>query len=234
VRRNNAPTEGDTSGQANTRVLIWDWPTRVVHWSFVVLVFLAWGTATYDHMDWHRYCGYALLGLIVFRLYWGVAGSRASRFRSFVRGPQTMLAYLRTLPDRAAPKSPGHNPLGALSVLALLGLLLAETVLGLFSVDVDGIESGPLASWISFDAGRACAHWHHLMFNALLWLIGLHLAAIAFYAVYKRENLVGPMLTGRKAIPAQDGAAVRTWPRAVVGLALSAGVVWLTARAFKI
>jgi cytochrome b len=206
----------------------------LVHWSFVVLVFLAWMTATSDHMDWHRYCGYALLGLIVFRLYWGVVGSKASRFQSFVRGPQAIVAYVRTLPDRRSPKSRGHNPLGALSVLALLSLLLAETMLGLFAVDVDGIESGPLATWISFDAGRACARWHHLIFNTLLWLIGLHLAAVAFYAVYKRENLVGPMLHGRKAVPAQDDVTLNTWPRVGFGVALSIGVVWLTARAFKV
>jgi cytochrome b len=215
-------------------VLIWDWPTRAVHWAFVVLVFLAWGTATYHHMDWHRYCGYALLGLLVFRLYWGVVGSTPSRFARFVRGPTAVLAYLRTLPNRSAPKSPGHNPLGALSVVALLALLLAETVLGLFSVDVDGIESGPLSVWVSFDAGRLCADGHHLAFNILLGLIGLHLAAIAFYAVYKRENLIGPMLHGRKTLTASDPITAATWPRIVIGAVISAAVVWLTARAFKL
>ena len=175
-----------------------------------------------------------MLGLIVFRLYWGVAGSTASRFASFVRGPRAILAYLRALPTRASPKSPGHNPLGALSVLVLLVLLLAETVLGLFTVDVDGIESGPLASWVSFDAGRACAQWHHLIFNVLLWLIGLHLAAIAFYALYKRENLVGPMIHGRKILPPQGSIASGSWPRVGVGAALSIAIVWLTARGFKL
>ncbi len=185
-------------------------------------------------MEWHRYCGYALLGLIVFRLYWGVAGSTSARFQSFVRGPGTILTYLHTLPGRASPKSAGHNPLGALSVLALLALLSTEVVLGLFSVDVDGIESGPLAAWISFDAGRTCATWHHLVFNGLLWLIGLHLAAIVFYAAYKRDNLVAPMIHGRKVLPSQDNVISGDWPRIAFGAALSIGVVWLTARAFKL
>jgi cytochrome b len=234
VRRTKAPPDQEISGETTTRILVWDWPTRVVHWSFVLLVFLAWITATEDQMDWHRYCGYALLGLIVFRLYWGVVGSAPSRFLNFVRGPKAFTAYLRTLPQRASPKWPGHNPLGALSVLALLTLLLTETALGLFAVDVDGIESGPLAIWVSFDVGRVCARWHHLIFNALLWLIGLHLAAVAFYAVYKRENLVGPMVHGRKALSPRDDVALRLWPRIGFGGALSIAVVWLTARAFKL
>jgi cytochrome b len=214
--------------------LIWDWPTRLVHWSFVVLVFLAWGTATYDHMDWHRYCGYGLLGLLIFRLYWGVVGSTPSRFTSFVRGPKTVLAYVRALPNRASPASPGHNPLGALSVLALLTLLVAEVVLGLFCVDVDGIESGPLSTWVSFDVGRLCAHWHHLTFNLLLGLIGLHLLAILFYAAYKRENLVGPMVHGKKPLPAFQGLVAASWTRLLIGVLLSALGVWMTARAFKL
>ncbi len=185
-------------------------------------------------MDWHRYCGYVMLSLILFRLYWGVVGSTASRFKTFVRGPEAIFGYLRTLPSRASPKSPVHNPLGALSVLALLILVLAETTLGLFAVDVDGIESGPLASWISFDAGRACARWHHLTFNALVGLIALHLVAIAFYAVYKRENLVGPMIHGRKVLPAGTSVTLGVWPKVVFGAALSTVVAWLTARAFKI
>ena len=80
---------------------------------------------------------------------------------------------------------PGHNPLGALSVLALLGLLLAQIVLGLFAVDVDGIESGPLSTYVSFDTGRVAAEWHEAVFDVLLWLIGLHVAAVLFYLLYQ-------------------------------------------------
>jgi cytochrome b len=227
---------GLSTGSEKTarRLLVWDWPTRVVHWAFVILMVFAWGTATYNHMDWHRYCGYALLSLLVFRLYWGVAGSTPSRFASFVRGPKTVLQYLRALPDRTTPITPGHNPLGALSVIAVLALLLVEVVLGLFAVDVDGIESGPLSAWVSFDAGRVSAHWHHLLFNGLLGLIALHLIAIAFYALYKRENLIGPMLHGRKNLPPREDFAGALWPRIAVGAILALVATVMVARAFKL
>src|SRR5262249_5537036 len=122
------------------RILIWDWPTRLVHWLLVALVFFSWGAAEYQHMDLHRYSGYTILGLLVFRLYWGIAGSETARFANFVKGPRAVADYLRS-----KTKSIGHNPLGALSVVALLTLLVAQVALGLFSVDVDGLESGPLS-----------------------------------------------------------------------------------------
>ena len=233
IVKSTEPTAAEAAARGTSRILIWDWPTRVTHWAFVVMVALAWAT-TYGHMDWHRDCGYAILGLLVFRFYWGVAGSTPSRFASFVRGPIAVLAYLKALPNRAAPKSVGHNPLGALSVVALLVVRLAQTVLGLFTVDVDGIESGPLASRVSFEVGRACGKWHHLLFNGLLALIGLHLAAILFYALYKRDNLVGPMVHGRKRLPPQTELVAAPWPRVVIGVILSAVAVWLTSRAFKL
>ena len=105
---------------------------------------------------------------------------------------------------------PGHNPLGALSVLVLLGLLLTQIVLGLFAVDVDGIESGPLSTYVSFDTGRVAAEWHEALFDVLLWLIGLHVAAVLFYLLYKKENLVGTMLHGMRAFPSGQVTPVRT------------------------
>src|SRR5262249_26038896 len=149
--------------ESRTRVRVWDLPVRLGHWSMVVLVALSWWTAKSGRMQWHRWSGYLLLGVVLFRLWWGFFGSSTARFACFVRGPRAILAYLRG----TARASPGHNPVGALNVVALLGLLGVQIVLGLFAVDVDGIESGPLSEYVSFDAGRAAAHWHDTVFNVL-------------------------------------------------------------------
>jgi hypothetical protein len=100
---------------------------------------------------------------------------------------------------------PGHNPLGALSVLALLGLLLAQVTLGLFCVDVDGLESGPLSNWVTFETGRECSRLHQLGFDVLKVFIVLHLAAVVFYWLFKRDNLIRPMITGRRISSSRHG-----------------------------
>src|SRR3954466_14244874 len=109
---------------SRTRVRVWDLPTRLGHWLMVAGFALSWWTAESGRLEWHRWSGYALLGLVVFRLYWGFFGGSTARFGNFVRGPRAMLDYAC---GRLAP-APGHNPLGALSVLALLALLLVQVV----------------------------------------------------------------------------------------------------------
>lgn len=210
-------------------VRVWDAPVRIVHWLIALAIPTLWWTASHDQLEWHRRIGYAVLGLIIFRLIWGFAGGSTARFASFVRGPRAVLAYARTLVGPKTDPAVGHNPMGGWSVVALIALIVAETGFGLFSVDIDGMESGPLAGMVSFDAGRFAAQWHHWLFNGLLILIGLHLAAIAFYAAVKRENLVGPMLTGRRRGLSPDralkaAAAWRWMLAAAVALALA---VWI-------
>src|SRR6266702_6412216 len=111
-----------------TRVRVWDVPTRVSHWLMVLTVALSWWSASSHQMEWHRYSGFALLGVLVFRLYWGLVGSHTARFARFVKGPSEIWRYLRASSWHATP---GHNPLGALSVMALLALLISQVVLGL-------------------------------------------------------------------------------------------------------
>jgi cytochrome b len=198
-------TDGETASQPGLGLVvkIWDAPTRWVHGLIIVLIGLAWWTESHDQMDWHVRIGCALLGVVVFRLVWGVFGGVTSRFSSFVRGPRTVWRYAQKLARGGGSETGvGHNPMGGWSVLALLGVMAAEIGFGLFCVDVDGLESGPLADRVSFQAGRAAAHWHTVLFNALLALIVLHLCAIAFYGVVRRDNLIGPMLTGRKRLSA--------------------------------
>ena len=215
------------------RARLWDGPTRVFHWSLVALIGFAWWAGETGHMDWHRLAGYAVLGLLVFRLIWGFVGSASARFASFVKGPGATLAYIRTLPSRAHKELPGHNPLGAWSVLALLATLIAQVVTGLFSVDVDGIESGPLSDRVDFDTGRLFAQWHHWSFWLLEALVALHLAAVVFYALYKRADLVRPMVTGRGKVAVDPQLAFAPLWRAAI-VALVAGLVaWWASKGFR-
>lgn len=223
----------EAGGEAVVRSRLWDLPVRITHWALAALVGLAWFTAENHLMEWHRRCGYAILALLVFRLFWGFAGSSPARFASFVKGPMVTLAYVRTLAARKPSHAVGHNPLGALSVVALLAALVAQVVFGLFAVDVDGLESGPLSVHVSFDTGREFADWHETTFTVIQALVLLHLAAIAFYLVYKRDNLIGPMVTGwrRFAVDPQVRAAP-AW-RALLGLALALAVAWWVSRGLK-
>jgi cytochrome b len=211
-----------------TSVAAWDVPIRVFHWTIVVAIGVSWWSAEYRVMNVHRYSGYTLLGLIVFRLYWGFVGTRTARFAHFVRGPGAIASYLR---DSARQDANGHNPLGGWSVVAMLLLLLAQVTIGLFVTDIDGLESGPLSYLVSFEASRALADAHEVIFNVLLGLIALHIAAIFFYLFARRKNLIGPMVTGRRAAtagttPDEPVSLWRIWP----GVALAAIVVWFVTR----
>jgi cytochrome b len=130
--------------------------------------------------------------------------------------------------------APGHNPLGALSVVALLLLLLSQIALGLFAVDVDGIESGPLSEFVSFEAGRNAAGWHEDVFNVLMVVVALHVLAVLYYLWAKKQNLIGAMVTGRRHF---ETATAEMTPapllRLVLGILLSAGLTWAVARAFR-
>ena len=221
------------------RVRIWDAPVRLVHWLMVLLIVISWRSAESGAMDLHRYSGYALLGLLLFRIYWGFVGSTTARFNSFVRGPRALFAYLRRTPDRIEdchPAPPGHNPLGALSVIALLLLMTLQVVLGLFTVDVDGIESGPLSTYVSFETGRACARLHHQVFDILVWFIALHVAAVLFYLLIKRQNLIAAMIHGRRNYPAgaAPDIASASLSRIAIGVAAAGVIVWLVAKAFQL
>ena len=129
---------------------VWDRPTRVFHWALVLLFAVQWWSAKTDRIDLHVAAGLTLLGLLVFRLIWGFIGGSTARFSNFLKGPRAVAAYLK---GRAAPGI-GHNPLGALSVLAMLLLLAVQAGLGLFASDEDAIEGGPLSHWISYESSQ--------------------------------------------------------------------------------
>src|SRR5688572_1325523 len=209
---------------ASNEVRVWDWPVRLTHWLFVFCLALSWWSAEERAMDWHRYSGYALLGLLVFRIYWGFAGSSSARFSTFVRGPGSVVSYLRGSGEQH--RDAGHNPLGGWSVAAMLTLMLAQVLIGLFVSDVDGIESGPLSHLVSFDTSRTLAEIHEIVFNAILIFVGLHIAAILFYLLVRKDNLVVAMLTGhRRNVRVKPMLPVPAW-RILPGIVLASGVVW--------
>jgi cytochrome b len=199
-------------GLSQTKVKVWDLPIRLFHWLLIPLIAFSWWSAETARLDWHRLSGYGVLSLVAFRLAWGLVGSDTARFAHFLKGPRGMRSHFAANANAKAPAL-GHTALGGWSVLAMLVLLAAQVVLGLFAIDVDGIESGPLAVFVSFDQGRLAAKAHHLVFNLLLGLIVLHVLAIMYYAAIARRNLIGPMITGAKSFAvAPDKAPVMGSP----------------------
>jgi cytochrome b len=215
--------EGDTPSPAIT---LWDLPVRLVHWSFVALIPVLWWSAENGNLDLHKPVGYVMLALVVFRLIWGVIGSSSARFASFVRGPGAVLRYLRGESGTVI----GHNPVGALSVVLLLTLLGAQIGLGLFAQDVDGLESGPLSYLVSYDTADLARELHEIGFNLILAVIAIHVAAIAYYRVIKRDDLITPMVTGKRAYEsAVEAPTIAPWWRVLISAAIAGGIAWWVA-----
>ena len=206
---------------------MWDRSTRIFHWVLVVLVVVCYLSGRNGRFDIHIPAGQALLVLVVARVLWGFVGSEPSRFRAFVRPVREIAAYVRTVGRRAPGHHPGHNPLGGLSVVAMLLFLLLQAGLGVFAVDVDGLHEGPLSFLVSYDAARAAAELHGDVVDVLLVLVGLHVAALLYHRLWKRERLVKPMVTGWAELPPGDRPAPRLasdWGALLV-LAVTAAVV---------
>lgn len=212
-------------------ILVWDGALRLFHWSTVLLVAAMWWSAENHMMDWHRRMGMILVGLVTFRLAWGLLGPRTARFTSWQLGPGAMLGYLKSLKRGVHKPSFGHNPIGTLSVIAMLAALCVQLGTGLFAVDVDGLESGPLSTLVSFEAGRQAAEIHEVSFNILVALIGLHVAAVAVYLIFFKDNLVRPMVTGRRASADFEAGETLTdnrlsWLRLAIAVAVAFAAMW--------
>lgn len=203
-------------------VKVWDLPVRLFHWTLVALVAALWASGEFGELDIHMQLGTGALALVLFRLAWGIVGSRTARFADFVRGPAAILAYLRTFDHGRI----GHNPLGALSVLALLALVLAQAGSGLFTSD-DIFTDAPLTHLVSAKTVSLMSSIHRIGFKVLLAVIGLHLAAIAYYRFVKKDDLIRPMITGRKAAPPETAENQGGNPLLALALAaLAAALAW--------
>jgi cytochrome b len=213
-------------------VRVWDPLLRLTHWSFALIVPAMWWTAENSAWGWHRRLGLVLLGILVFRVLWGFLGPETARFASFVKGPRTMIAYLRGQLSDAATRI-GHSPLAGWSTLALLGAMLTQVGMGLFSGDPYDGMTGPLNPLVGVMTADTLTSWHETFFWVVAGLIVLHLSAILFYAVVKRDDLVSPMLSGdRPPLQGVSGIGPVAWGRAVVAIAIAAGFAgWVAAGA---
>ncbi|TWB87262.1 cytochrome b [Bradyrhizobium macuxiense] len=216
-----------------TDLRVWDLPVRAMHWLLVIGIGICWWTGLHNELEYHLYSGYAILWIVLMRLYWGLVGSSTARFVNFVRGPKAVLDYASTLHRRDTLHAHGHNALGAVSIVLMVGLVLAVLILGLFAVDVDGLYSGPLSSYVTFKQGRHLAHLHYYWFTILLWVIALHLAAMIFYFIYKRQNLVAPMISGKRRRNAGDTEMeiAPLW-RFAIGGVIATAIVWAVSIGF--
>ena len=211
---------------ATVKVAVWDLPTRLFHWVLVGLIGFSWWSAENDELELHLYSGYAILTLLLFRILWGLVGSSTARFRNFLRGPAAVLAYLR---DTKGWRAVGHTPIGALSVVALLGLIALQVGTGLTNSDDDGLHEGPLAPLVSEGFAEAAHEVHEIVFNVLLAFIALHIAAVLFYRLVLGKKLIGAMLSGRAALdpdvaPMRPG---RGWVALICLLAAIAVTRWI-------
>jgi cytochrome b len=188
-------------------VRVWDLPTRFFHWTLAGLVLCAWVSYRFAEdlgdvtLVWHRWNGLAILILVLWRLIWGFAGSSTSRFSTFVKGPRAVARYARALFDRDPQRYLGHNPAGAMMILGLLGVLLAQASFGLLAVDDNDLTGGPLHRLVDEATNRWATHWHGFLFEfVILPLTAIHICASALYGLVKGERLVRAMFTGTKPL----------------------------------
>ena len=186
-------------------VRVWDAPIRVFHWMIVLLVGFSWLSMEYNWIDLHFLSGYAILALLLFRIVWGIVGSDTARFSRFAFSPVAALRHLAHIGRREPDRQIGHNAAGGWMVLLILALLLVQVGTGCCPT-TDGLDEGPFAHLV----GKHASDWftiiHSANFTLLQIAVGVHVLAVLAYAVLKRQDLVRPMLTGRKRLPVSLGA----------------------------
>ncbi len=221
-----------TPTPAHKPVRVWDLPTRVFHWALALCVLGSVASAKIggNAMVWHFWLGYAVCTLLVFRLAWGLVGGYWSRWLRLVFSPFTLLRYLRGQDRPGEHLSVGHSPTGALAVLAMLALLLAQVSTGLVADD-EIANIGPLNRLVSSAWAATATSWHKSWGQwLLLGLVGLHLVAIALYT-WRRHPLLRAMWSGDKSLPpgtpASADSAKQRWLAALLLLACAGAVAWL-------
>lgn len=227
----------DARADATERQLVWDLPLRVCHWALAIAV--AGSFVTHEigttAFAWHAWFGYATLVLVVFRIAWGFVGPAHARFGDFVRGPRAAWTYARGVFARPRPGTPaahfaGHNPLGGWMVLLLLALLLVQATAGLFAND-EIMSTGPLYGYVDADRSNAITTLHARLSDVILYAVGIHVLAAFWYLLVRRENLIGPMITGRKpGLPPGAGIAGQRVALALAIVGVAAGALWWAIR----
>ncbi len=213
--------------------MVWDLFLRLFHWLLVLALGVSWLTAELgvEYREYHFYSGYTALGLVVFRLLWGLFGTAYARFTHFLRGPRAVFQYARARLASKPPLDlyPGHNPLGALAVVAMLLLVAFQAVTGLFADD-DILYTGPWREAVTAATANKLTGWHHSNFDFLLGIAALHVVAIVIYKFRFGEHLTGAMVHGRKATE-RFGAHLPLegipWVRGLLAIGLAAASIWL-------
>ncbi|MEY4966474.1 MAG: hypothetical protein RL274_2057 [Pseudomonadota bacterium] len=225
----NFVTPGDTPQQIS-HVRVWDIPIRIFHWSIVLLLFVSWFSAEQGYMKVHLWSGLTLLALLLFRIAWGVVGSTTARFSNFIHPPRKVIGYLKGLRGGDRILYAGHNPAGGLMVAAMIAVLLAQVLTGLFANDSVRFNA-PFALWVTEEASNQATSLHGTIFNIILVLIWCHVVAVGFYLLVKGDNLIWPMFHGKKPhsqVPADLNIAFARLSVAFVLLVLAAGIaVWI-------
>ena len=182
--------------QAQKNKTMWDIFIRFFHWLLVICFIGAYYSAEFDNIETHALWGIAIFCLLIFRILWGIIGSQTARFSHFITTPRHIVNYITTLKNPNTKPSFGHNPLGGISVIAMLSIFLIQTITGLFSND-DIIFYAPFSSLVSEKTSSMLTNWHKINFNIILFLIITHISAILFYNFYKKNDLITPMITGK-------------------------------------
>jgi len=221
----------EESDTAQSHRMVWDLPVRVAHWLLVAAFVGAYVTNALgvNYFRYHVWCGYAVIVLVLFRIVWGLVGTRHARFEAFVRGPRETLRYARSLLRGSEQRHAGHNPLGAWMVLALLLMMLTQAVTGLFGDD-QVFNLGPLYGYVTAETSSILTSLHRRLFYWIAAAVGLHILAVLMHVFVKRENLVLPMITGRKPadrVGASEAISTsRVWLAALLIGLFAAALAW--------
>lgn len=211
---------------------VWDLPVRVCHWGFVIIVIFQYLSAEIldenwlpNTMQWHFYAGYTCIGLIIFRLCWGLFGTYYAKFSQFMVKPSLAIAYLKN--KQAFTIFVGHNPAGAYSVVAILTLLLSQAISGLFISD-EIFTEGPYYGVLQGTAQDIANFLHHNVFKVLFGFIGVHVLAIIYYKIKYKESLTKAMITGKKMLhETQNTPVIFPWIGFVISLLITALAMYL-------
>ncbi|SIT07076.1 cytochrome b/b6 domain-containing protein [Neptunomonas antarctica] len=192
-------------------VQVWDISIRLFHWSLVAGIGFQWysGEEGGNIMLWHMYIGYSLLGLILYRFVWGFIGSTYARFSDFLKGPKYTISYAKKFLKGEKTHYLGHNPLGGWMAVTLMLLVFIQASTGLFSSD-DIMTEGPLFSLVSESIAYTLTDIHEINFNLILIFAGLHIIAVIYHRLIKKESLIKSMLTGKKISNQANTSSIKT------------------------
>lgn len=209
------------------KVLVWDWPIRMLHWSMVLLFtgLIITGKGDGDNMNWHFYMGYGLSAVIVARILYGFLGSDFAKFKQFIYHPTEIIQYSKALLLGRGKAYLGHNPVGGIMVIVLLLAMTAQWVTGLFTSD-EIFWFGPFYGSVSEELSATLGSVHHTLPNVLLALVALHILAVLYHELRFKERLVAAMLHGKKKHPTKLEKHAST-PRVGVLLSLGGALAWL-------